>query len=127
MRVVKKVANEAELVACVARNGDTDVELSLADPTLGSLLLFCQGRQHKREAVLRHAPGPRESRSRSQADKELEGGLQLTSCLLRCCTKSTKMASAIAVSSLATNAHRRWSEMAAALGSADVLDFIMFL
>jgi hypothetical protein len=45
MRVVKKVANEGELVLCVARNGDTEVELSLAEPTRGSLLVFCQGRQ----------------------------------------------------------------------------------
>jgi hypothetical protein len=46
MRVVKNVTNEGELVACVARNGDTEVELSLAEPTRGSLLLlFCQERQ----------------------------------------------------------------------------------
>jgi hypothetical protein len=36
---------DGELVPCVARNADTEVELSLAEPTLGSLLVFCQGRQ----------------------------------------------------------------------------------
>jgi hypothetical protein len=44
-RVVNNVANEGELVPDVARNGDTEVELSRAEPTLGSLLVFCQGRQ----------------------------------------------------------------------------------
>jgi len=54
MRVVKNVANEGELVACVARNGDTAVELSLEEPTRGSLLLlFCQ-----RSSALRGAFSP---------------------------------------------------------------------
>jgi hypothetical protein len=57
MRVVKNVANEGELVACVARNGDTAVELSLAEPTRGSLLLllFCQGRQRCGRLFLRRS------------------------------------------------------------------------
>jgi hypothetical protein len=66
MSVVKNVANEGELVACVARNGETEVELSLAEPTRGSLLLlllFCQGRQRRGGGLFcATAEGPRESR-----------------------------------------------------------------
>jgi hypothetical protein len=58
IRVVKNVANEGELVPCVARNGDTEVELSLAEPTLGSLLVFWYSRQRSAAGgCLRHSSG----------------------------------------------------------------------
>jgi hypothetical protein len=51
-------------------------------------------------------------------------GLRLTLCLLKCCTKPTRIASVIAESSLVTSAHLWWSRTATTLlGSADVLDF----
>lgn len=43
-RVVNNVTIEGELFPDVARRGDTEVELSRADPTRGSLLVFCQDR-----------------------------------------------------------------------------------
>jgi hypothetical protein len=126
MRVVKNVANEGELVACVARNGETEVELSLAEPTRGSLLLlFCPGRQRCGGAF--SAP---HLRVLGNLDRDLRlipvyrEGLRLTLCLLKCCTKPTRIASVIAESSLVTSAHLWWSRTATTLlGSADVLDF----
>jgi hypothetical protein len=55
-RVVNSVANEGELDPDVARNGETEVELSRAEPTLGSLLVFCQRCQlsSARAGILRH-------------------------------------------------------------------------
>jgi hypothetical protein len=44
-RVVNSVAKEGEFVPDVALKGDTEVELSRAEPTLGSSLVFCQERQ----------------------------------------------------------------------------------
>jgi hypothetical protein len=41
-RVVNNVTIEGELFPDGARRGDTEVELSRADPTRGSLLVFCQ-------------------------------------------------------------------------------------
>jgi hypothetical protein len=76
IRVVKKVANEGELVPCVARNGDTEVELSLAEPTLGSLLVFCQGRQLCVRLSAPQLRVPSGISIASQADKGMESNLQ---------------------------------------------------
>jgi hypothetical protein len=44
---VKRVAKDEEFVGCVGtRDTEVEVALSLADPTLGSLLAFCSFHQH---------------------------------------------------------------------------------
>ena len=50
---MNSVTIEGELLPDVARKGDTEVELSRADPTRGSLLVFCQDRSASAGGFLR--------------------------------------------------------------------------
>ena len=118
---MKKVANEGELVPCVARNGETEVELSLAEPTLGSLLVFCQGRQRCAAGEL-SAPQP-QGPLLGNLDRNFRLIKTLTRSLLRYCTKPASIASVIAESSLATDAHLWGSATATMMGECRCLGF----
>jgi hypothetical protein len=67
-RVVNRVANDGELFPDVARKGDTEVELSRAEPTLGSLLVFWQGCQLTLGSSAWRRQGP-SVRSRPRSEK----------------------------------------------------------